>query len=39
MLKRRDGKELNVPISLLSPADQKIAETLKKPTKPRNPFE
>ncbi|HIE95523.1 MAG: SHD1 domain-containing protein [Fuerstiella sp.] len=39
VLKRKDGKELNVPINLLSPADQKIAEALKKPAKPKNPFE
>ncbi len=39
VLKRKDGKELSVPINLLSPADQKIAEALKKPAKPKNPFE
>jgi hypothetical protein len=38
VLKRKDGKELSVPVNLLSPADQKIAESLKKPAK-KNPFE
>ncbi len=39
VLKRKDGKELTVPISVLSPADQKIAAALKTPAKPKNPFE
>jgi len=39
VLKRKDGKELSVPIDLLSPADQKIAETLRTPAKKKNPFE
>ncbi|MEZ6127373.1 MAG: SHD1 domain-containing protein [Planctomycetaceae bacterium] len=41
VLKRKDGKELNVPINRLSEADQKVAATLKKnaPTKTENPFE
>jgi len=41
VLKRKDGKELNVPLDRLSEADQKVAATLKKevPAKAENPFE
>jgi hypothetical protein len=39
VLKRKDGKELSVPISLLSAADQKVAESLREPAKAKNPFE
>jgi hypothetical protein len=38
VLKRKDGKEMSVPVSLLSPADQKIVETLRKPAK-KTPFD
>jgi len=39
VLKRKDGKELSVPINLLSAADQKVAETLREPVKAKNSFE
>lgn len=39
VLQRKDGKEISVPLSKLSAADQKIAETLKAGAEEKNPFE
>ncbi|MCP4171651.1 MAG: hypothetical protein GY758_12860 [Fuerstiella sp.] len=38
VLKRKDGKDMFVPISLLSPADQKVVEMLQQSAK-KNSFE
>ena len=39
LLRKKDGKEIEVPISRLSDADRKVAERLKATPKPDNPFE
>jgi hypothetical protein len=39
VLKRKDGKEINVPVSRLSNADQTIVEELKKVDLSQNPFQ
>ncbi len=39
LLRKKDGKEIKVPLSRLSKADRKVAERLKAAPKPSNPFE